>query len=312
MGNLFEKWPASYFVLFCLSFHPLVSHEWSGALQAKLHGKLVKKHFRAPRVVQSPPFGWFLELDAAGKSCTAQLFQELSQEEQTFFSDIDLKTVRLGLNQLDTLEWCRDHCGEKVTIEGELREPSFHRELACFYFCPENVDPPITEKETNQAYEKLNEISWEPSSIKWTEEDATDTSLELPDSEPERLISLTGTLRLRVLNGDINEGDIERGGYPSYNWIVKLDPESFKIACSTPVRAAFHSPGTIRSSRNCEEMALTGDYDEEWLCSHVHQTVTVQGYLWHAHTGHHHTPVMMDSEPWFKNWSLSQCKAALH
>ncbi len=77
-------------------------------------------------------------------------------------------------------------------------------------------------------------------------------------------------------------------------------PESFETAGKIPVRASFQTPASIRYFNNCDEMELTGEYDEEWLCDHVGQTVSVQGYRWHAHTGHQHTPVMMDTDPWFK------------
>jgi len=122
----------------------------------------------------------------------------------------------------------------------------------------------------------------------------------LSKDEPERLVTMTGTLHLKILNSDPDCGPVENGGQPIYCWIVKLNPESFEAACRTPVRASFQTPATIQSSWNRDEMELTGEYDEGWLCDHEGEIVTVQGYLWHAHTGHHHTPVLMDTDPWFK------------
>ncbi len=132
-----------------------------------------------------------------------------------------------------------------------------------------------------------------PESDYWWE---GDTSLVLPSDEPERLVSMTGELQLHVLNKDPedNESDIFDC------WILKMNPASFEIACSTPVRASFQSPESIRSCVNSNELELTGGYDEVWLREHLGQTVTVSGYLWHAHTIHHHTAVMMDTDPWFK------------
>lgn len=131
----------------------------------------------------------------------------------------------------------------------------------------------------------------------WTEEDLNDDSLVLSEDEPEHLVSMTGKLRLRVLNSDPEN---RAKGRLIDCWILKLNPESFEVACKTPVRASFQTPATIRSFRNYDEMELTGTYDKEWLFAHLNQTVTMKGYLWHAHTGHHYTPIMMDSEPWFK------------
>ncbi|HSX25596.1 MAG TPA: DUF4431 domain-containing protein [Chlamydiales bacterium] len=286
------------FVIFLYCFNPLASQEWSGALQATLHGKLVRKHFHAPRVVENPPFGWFMELDSSSEKQIINLFKELSPEEQMLFDDVDLKSVRLAVHRSGLRAWCQNHCNEVVVVEGEIREPEFFKELRCFYFDPQEVEPPITQEETSRDFRAFDDGCWESSTTHWTEDDFLDESLVLPEDELERLVSLTGELRLHILNGVPEQESIEVEGFPYYSWIVELHPESFEIACHTPVRASFQSPGTIRSSPHCHEMALTGNYDQDWLCDHLNQTVTVSGYLWHAHTGHHPTPIMMDSEPW--------------
>jgi hypothetical protein len=123
-----------------------------------------------------------------------------------------------------------------------------------------------------------------------------DTSLVLPNDEPERLVSMTGELLLHVLNKDSENPEL--GTHEC--WIMKMNLESFEVACSTPVHAAFHSPESIREDLKCRELELTGNFDKNWLREHLGQTVTLSGYLWHAHTIHHHTPVMMDTDPWFK------------
>jgi len=127
-------------------------------------------------------------------------------------------------------------------------------------------------------------------------EDLEDKSLVLPEGEPEFLVSITGQLQRNVLN--IDPEDNTKSTFDC--WVLKLTPESFELACSTPVRAIFHTPESIRSLPRCHEIELTGGYDEEWFKEHIGQTVTVQGYLWHAHTAHHHTPMMLDKEPWLK------------
>ncbi len=123
-----------------------------------------------------------------------------------------------------------------------------------------------------------------------------DTSLILPVEEPERLVSMTGELALRIENRDPENPELGTIDH----WVIKMTPESFEIVCSTPVHAAFHSPDSIRESFRCHELKLTGDFDRNWLCEHLGQTVTFSGYLWHAHTHHHYTPVMMDTAPWVK------------
>ena len=123
-----------------------------------------------------------------------------------------------------------------------------------------------------------------------------DTSLVLSQDEPEHLVSMTGELSLLILNK--NSEHPELGTYEC--WVVKMNPESFEIAYSTPVHGAFHSPASIRESSRCQELELTGEFDKNWLRKRVGETVTLSGYLWHSHTDHHHTPVMMDTAPWFK------------
>lgn len=131
----------------------------------------------------------------------------------------------------------------------------------------------------------------------WLVED--DTSLVLPDNEPEKLVSMTGQLHLHALYKDPENEQLGRISC----WTLKMDPKSFEIACTTPVRCAFQSPQSIRNHLQCQELELTGKYEETWLREHVNQTVTLSGFLWHAHTAHHHTPVMMDTNPWFKDTS---------
>jgi hypothetical protein len=300
MENGFVGWFVSFSLFLSLFINGFASGEWSGSQHAVLHGKLVKKYFRAPRVVKPPPFGWFVQLDSASQKKTAELFENLSEKERAFFGDIDLQCVRLMADKFAVREWAHDHFETQVTLEGEISEPDLFGEFSSFKFNPEEVTPAITEKEKSLACLALEENNWEPSSLNWTEGDLSDESLILPDDQPEKLVSMTGKLILNVLNSDPDRGAIECGGHPIYSWILKLDPKSFETACTTPVRASFQTPGTIRSFKHCDEMELTGDYDAEWLCEHLNQTVTVQGYLWHAHTGHHHTPVMMDVDPWFK------------
>jgi hypothetical protein len=295
MVRLFARWLVSLLLIAPGAFTE--EGEWSGAYTAKLQGKLVKKYFSAPKIIAHPPFGWFIELDDSSKQIVGDLFNNLSELEKELYHDIDLACVRLLTNQFSMRDWARDHFETQVIVEGDISSPDLlGSELRAFNFTPETVSPEITE--TKFVASLLDEHPWEPNSFDWDEEN--DESLALPDNEPESLVTMTGKLHLEVLNSDSELGEIENGGYPLYCWMITLDPKSFEVACSTPVRACFQTPASILSQKNSHELYLTGSYDKEWLSEQVGQNISIQGYLWHAHTAHHPTPLMLDTDPWFK------------
>jgi hypothetical protein len=297
MGRLFTKW----FVvsLFIISHSFAADDEWSGSFHAKIHGKLVKKYFSAPKIVKNPPFGWFIELDKKSQTILIDLFNHFSLSEKEIYNHLDLQNIRLLTNQFAIREWARDHCKNQVTLEGEILPPDLlGQELRAFNFTPDVVSPEISEVEKTLACRYLDEHPWEPNDYDWSEDN--DQSLVLSDDMPERLVTISGKLHLEIVNNDSELGEIENGGYPIYCWMIKLDPQSFEIVCNTPVRACFQTPKSIRASKKGDELWLTGDFDLEWLCEHINQTVSVQGYLWHAHNAHHLTPVMLNTNPFYE------------
>lgn len=300
MGNVLEKWFVKFALIVFISCKLSASDEWSEAFQATLCGKIVKKYFQAPKIIQDPPFGWFVELNENSRLTITELYNNLAKEEKDLFNNIQFQHVRLYVDKFTIREWARKHCGEEVTLEGELVSPDLFSEFYSFNFIPEEVTPAITKQEEEAANIALNMDPTESNTSDWNAENLLDESLVLADDEAEKLVVMTGKLTLRVFNSDPDRGSIENGGHPLYHWMLTLDPTSFAIACSTPVRASFQTPATIRSFKNCNDMELTGEFDEEWLTSNANQIVTVPGYLWHAHTGHHRTAVMLSPTPWLK------------
>jgi hypothetical protein len=296
MGKLFARWFVSLWIVLCIF---ATDDEWSDSFHATLQGKLVRKYFSAPKVVQDPPFGWFIELDNHSHEIVTNLFNNLSEKEREIYHSLDLQHIRLLTSHFCMREWARDNYENQVAVEGEILPPDLlGSELRAFNFIPDIILPEVTEAEKALACQYLDEHPWkQPSSCDWGEDDTE--SLALPDDEPERLVTMSGKLHLEIVNNDSELGPIENGGYPIYCWMIKLDPKSFEIACTTPVRAYFQTPASIRSQKNGDELWLTGDLDSEWLCEHVNQTVSVQGYLQHGFNAHHHTPLMLDTDPWF-------------
>ena len=132
------------------------------------------------------------------------------------------------------------------------------------------------------------------SSLLFSEEWIDDMSLVLPMEEPEILVSMTGELKLQVLDQD-PENPV--GGIFEW-WVLQLDDNSFEKACTTPVHGTFQDPASIRKAERGRELGLTGDYDRIFLNANIRRIVTLSGYLWHAHTAHHHSLMMMDTSPW--------------
>jgi hypothetical protein len=58
---------------------------------------------------------------------------------------------------------------------------------------------------------------------------------------------------------------------------------------------SFETPSGIRERSNYNELQLGNSFmDENWLQAHLNKKVEVSGFLFHAHTGHHYTPILID------------------
>ena len=114
-------------------------------------------------------------------------------------------------------------------------------------------------------------------------------SLDLPDGAPEVLVSLKGVLRLKPcchVEEDFREC-----------WFLEMDKKSFNKALKTPVWGYALSIRDILKRLDRFDVQLGRDEGSEDFCSHhQNQVVTVQGHLFHAHTGHHHAPFLMSLE----------------
>jgi hypothetical protein len=112
-------------------------------------------------------------------------------------------------------------------------------------------------------------------------------SLELPNGTPEILVTLKGTLKLKSI--------LEENATPIYCWFLEMNASSFKIASKTPVWGYALTLKDILEKPNWNEVQLGRDKEtEDFCCKHRNQKVTVKGFLFHAHTGHHHAPFLMD------------------
>lgn len=122
----------------------------------------------------------------------------------------------------------------------------------------------------------------------------SDIPLEYEDERSEKPISLRGKLTLRLYPGPPEYSSVENGDYPGYCWFLQMDHSSFQIAFTTLLPGLALSSADIMSRPNWYEVQLGCSPSDDFNCENVNKEVVVEGYLFHAHTGHHHAPFLMD------------------
>jgi len=119
--------------------------------------------------------------------------------------------------------------------------------------------------------------------------------LELPLGAPEPLISLKGKLILKLFPGPPEYSSIEGGDRADYCWVLQLDSLSLHLALTTPVAEPASTLADLKNRSNHGEVILALDEDLENFCKeHRDQPITVEGQLFHAHTAHHYSPMLVD------------------
>ena len=98
-------------------------------------------------------------------------------------------------------------------------------------------------------------------------------------------VSLSGTIKRRTFAGPPNYESVAKGDQPEQVWVLRL-------ARSICVSAS----GDQEEEKNVSDLQLVFTDAEEYrrYKSFVGQPVTVNGGLFHAHTGHHHTTVLLN------------------
>jgi len=119
--------------------------------------------------------------------------------------------------------------------------------------------------------------------------------LKLKMGAPEPLVTLYGKLILKLFPGPPEYSSIEDGDRADYCWVLQLDNISLALALSTPVAEPASNIKDIMCRPNPREVFLSLDEDmEDFCCAHVDMWVAVEGHLFHAHTAHHYTPILID------------------
>ena len=115
----------------------------------------------------------------------------------------------------------------------------------------------------------------------------------IQSSEPS--ITLRGKLRLKLFPGPPEYGSIEEGDQADYVWIVELDDPSFLLALNAPENELSLDLADIVEREDAHDLILCVNENLERSCEeYKDQDVIVRGILFHAHTAHHYTPLLID------------------
>ena len=115
----------------------------------------------------------------------------------------------------------------------------------------------------------------------------------IQSSEPS--IILRGKLRLKLFPGPPEYGSIEEGDRADYVWIVELDDPSFLLALNAPENELSLDLAAIIKREDAHDLILCLNENFKSTCEeYKDQDVIVRGVLFHAHTAHHYTPLLID------------------
>jgi Domain of unknown function (DUF4431) len=215
--------------------------------------------------------------------------------------------VQLTALGCEELEQCHVLEGRQISVTGKIENPPhIFRAISCYQLdridrlCALSfIQAPSTLPPNNTSAffiveEGHGETRITPETYGIDVHNLSDMPLEYEDGRPEKAISLRGKLTFRLYPGPPEYGSVENGDYPEYGWFLQMDRPSFQIASTTLLPGLALSPADIMSHSNWYEVQLGLLSSDDFCCKHVNQDVVVEGYLFHAHTGHHHAPFLMD------------------
>jgi hypothetical protein len=266
----------------------------------RLSGKLVKKYYPAPRIVKNAAFGWYLELNKISQEVIQRQFQQLSKNDQRIFKelDIDLQTVQCAFCSDDVLLKTRSFDGTFITMEGKVQTPCLSRKYLCFSIEPDAILSKIPNNSIQSHFflDKFDHLSQRfYIENEFSNESAIESFLKLSEDAPEKLVVLKGKLILRLFPGPPEYTSIERGDRADYCWMLHVNEEFLKIATTTPVPEPCSDLKSIMEWSNHNEIYLSLEENMiDFCCDHESKEITTQGYLFHAHTAHHYSPILMD------------------
>lgn len=105
------------------------------------------------------------------------------------------------------------------------------------------------------------------------------------------VVSLSGTVTLKTYPGPPNYESVADGDKPEKGWYLRLQ----KPICTVEDASDPEMPYEAEANVSELQLVLIGKLYEQYKSQlRVGSQLKIMGTLFHAHTGHHHTPVLLE------------------
>jgi hypothetical protein len=103
-------------------------------------------------------------------------------------------------------------------------------------------------------------------------------------------------MSIKLFPGPPEYASVKKGDRADYCWILELDEDSYLFAAQASVNKDFAlDVDTILKRANAKEVMLSLEEEMKQLYQgYLGKSVSVEGYLFHAHTAHHYTLMLLD------------------
>lgn len=110
-------------------------------------------------------------------------------------------------------------------------------------------------------------------------------------------IVLSGKMSLKLFPGPPEYSSVDNGDREDYCWVLELDQPSFLLALNMPVDELSLSLDDIVRRADAKLVLISSDKKWRNICQqYKNQKVFVRGSLFHAHTAHHYTPMLIEAD----------------
>lgn len=113
----------------------------------------------------------------------------------------------------------------------------------------------------------------------------------------EPIITVSGTLHSKLFPGPPEYSCIENGDRKDYCWVLELDKPSFLLALNTPINELSLELSDILKRSDANQVIVILEKNmKNFSPEYENKNVIIQGHLFHAHTAHHYTPMLIQAK----------------